>query len=411
MIQDLIFYLGLAIIFFILFKSRVDILFFVFTALFVFLFIIIPMIVIYFDRKDIIYARESIRTAFLFLIGLISTYYIFIPKNKRLIDVFIKNMRVIKIYSGLSFYLVLFGILLKIVGGDIVHSSIVKIPWSFSFLYGMSDRIYYFGVMLTVVNIYFFGFSNRNKKIALIVLCLGIFGGSRVTILLPLSFFIILHSSLKGMKTMLKMAFIGSFALIFTVTFIGMYRIDAVDRVFTSEDMIDLFLFRISEFYWPVSFIEIINSKSFGYQFNWIFSGLFGAFPSFISELFLGYSIFARDTETMLLAGLGSIYMSVPMTPIGEGYYWLGDFGILLIGVIYGLGFALLLRILINLNPVISILVLVQMYRLAFTLPVAAYAEFISFVTKDVIFSIFLSKVLVSIHNSLLRRNTKSVKI
>ncbi len=407
MIQDFIFYFSLTIIFFFLFKSRVDILFFVFTSLFLFLFIIIPLVVIYFDRKDILYARESIRTALIFLSGLISTYFLFIPRDKKLVNIFLKNLNSIKVYSGLSLYLVVIGIILKIVGGDIVHSSIIKIPWSFSFLFGISDRIYYFGVMLTVVNIYFFGYSKRNKIISLIILCLGVFGGSRVTILLPLSFLIILHASLKGISNMLKMAVMGSCVLIFTVTFIGLFRIDAADRLFTSEDMIDLFLFRISEFYWPTSFIEIIDSRSFGYQFSWILSGLLGAFPSSISELFLGYSIFSRDTDTMLQAGLGSIYMSVPMTPIGEGYYWFGNYGILLIGVIYGLGFALILRTMISLNPVTSILVLVQMYRLAFTLPVAAYAEFISFVSKDIIISILLSKILMSVHSFLVSPTTK----
>ena len=100
----------------------------------------------------------------------------------------------------------------------------------------------------------------------------------------------------------------------------------------------------------------------------------------------------------MLNSGLGSIYMSVPMTPIGEGYYWLGQFGVWLIGVIFGLGFAFVNLLLKKMRPLIAILVIIQLYRLSFTLPVAAYAEFISFVSKDIVISVFLSYIIVGVY-------------
>ena len=91
----------------------------------------------------------------------------------------------IKKYSSISGYLVITGIILKIIGGDIVHSSIIRIPWSFTFLYGISDRIYYFGVMLTVINLYFFGFKGKDKiilitKISLILKSYNIYTQNRI---------------------------------------------------------------------------------------------------------------------------------------------------------------------------------------------------------------------------------------
>jgi len=378
---------------------RRDLLSLVFIGLSFFLFQLIPLIVIFFERKDVIYARQSIYFSGIFLLGYILSYFIFKPKRASLSHIFINNMAFIKKYSSISAYLVITGIILKIIGGDIVHSSIIKIPWSFSFLYGISDRIYYFGVMLTVINLYFFGFKGKDKIILITIIMLGFFGGSRITILLPLSFLLMLHISLNGGKAMLKMGLVGFVILIFIIVAVGLFRIDSEDRIFSYEDLLDLFLFRISEFYWPMALIEKISDGLVAMKPFWIFSGFWGIFPSSVSEIITGQSVFSRDTDTMLNSGLGSIYMSVPMTPIGEGFYWLGQFGVGLIGFVFGLGFALVNLLLKKMRPLISILVIIQLYRLSFTLPVAAYAEFISFISKDIVISIILSYIIVRIYS------------
>jgi len=396
--NDFFLYSILIITVYFIYYIRRDVLSLVFIGLSFFLFQFIPLVVIFFERKDTIYARQSIYFSGIFLLGFIFSYFIFKPKKSSLSSIFINNINYIKKYSSISGYLVITGIILKIIGGDIVHSSIIKIPWSFTFLYGISDRIYYFGVMLTVINLYFYGFKGKDKIILITIIMLGFFGGSRITILLPLSFLLMLHISLNGGKSMLKMGLVGFLILIFIIVSVGLFRIDSEDRIFSYEDLLDLFLFRISEFYWPMALIEKIGDDLVAINPFWIFSGFWGLFPSSFSEIITGQSVFSRDTDTMLNSGLGSIYMSVPMTPIGEGYYWLGQFGVWLIGVIFGLGFAFVNLLLKKMRPLIAILVIIQLYRLSFTLPVAAYAEFISFVSKDIVISVFLSYIIVGVY-------------
>lgn len=409
--NNILLYIITAYVIFYLYYIRKNILALVFISLFSFLFVFIPWIVILFDRQDILFAKQSIILSFIFIIGFTITNLMFKTKNNNTNDLFYNNLINVEKYSQLSGYLILLGIILKIIGGDIVHSSIIKIPWSFSFLYGISDRIYYFGVMLTVLNIYFFGFKGKYKLILFTIIFLGFFGGSRVTILLPLSFMLILHISLNGAKAMLKMAIVGFLILTFIIVAVGLYRIDATDRIFTSDELIDLFLFRISEFYWPTSLIEKIDNGIVSKNPFWIISGLWGLFPSSISEFITGHSIFSRDTDIMFDSGLGTITMSVPMTPIGEGYYWFGEFGVFLIGSFFGFGFSIISIFLKKLNPLISILVIIQLYRLSFTLPVAAYSEFISFITKDILFSTILSFILIKVFRSLINEKYKLNKL
>lgn len=380
------------------FFLRRDLLAFTFISLFIFLFQIIPLIVVLIDGENIFYARQSIFFAGIFLISFYSVYKIFggniINTSKILKD----NVNYFKKYSSIALYLLTAGIILKIVGGDLVHSSIFLFPWSFPMLYGISDRIFFFGVMLIMVNIYFFGARNKFGAALLMIIFLSIISGSRVLILIPISFFIILHSSLNNAKTMIKTGFLGFLFLFGIIVFIGIYRISADDRIFELDSLVDIFLFRISEFYWPMALIEKIDNNIVSLNPSWIISGFWGIFPASVSDFFTGSSVFSRDTVTMLdVAGLGNIYMSVPMTPIGEGYYWFGKFGVALIGALYGFGFVLVNFILKRMNTIVLVFVILQMYRLTFTLPVAGYPEFISFLSKDIIISLFLAKVIFTI--------------
>ena len=66
---------------------------------------------------------------------------------------------------------------------------------------------------------------------------------------------------------------VGFIILIFIVVAVGLFRIDSEDRIFTYEDLLDLFLFRISEFYWPMALIEKISDDLVSINPFWIFSG------------------------------------------------------------------------------------------------------------------------------------------
>ena len=380
------------------FFIRKDLLAFTFISLFIFLFQIIPLIVVFIDGENISYARQSIYFAGIFLISFYTVYKLFGGNKINTSRILIDNVNYFKKYSSIAPYLLTAGVILKIVGGDLVHSSIFLFPWSFPMLYGISDRIFFFGVMLIMVNIYFFGARNKFGAAFLMIIFLSIFSGSRVLILIPISFLIILHSSLNNTKTMIKTGFLGFLFLFAIIVFIGIYRISADDRIFELDTLVDVFLFRISEFYWPMALIEKIDNNIVSMNPSWIISGFWGIFPASVSDFFTGTSVFSRDTDMMLdVAGLGNIYMSVPMTPIGEGYYWFGKFGIALIGGLYGFGFVLINFFLKKMKTIISILVILQLYRLTFTLTVASYPEFISFVSKDIIISLFLSLIILTI--------------
>ena len=194
-----------------MYKLRSNILIFVFLAFFIFMYILIPLITLILNRDNSIYAIESIRLSSFFLIGFFSITSTLISKktiDKSNIKNILKNNLIhIYRYRKLAKYLIIIGIILKFIGGDLFHSSIIVFPWSFTTLYGISDRIYYFGVLLIFFNIYFFGFSRENKIIFLAIFLYGFMGGSRVSILIPISFLLMLHISLNDFKTMIKYIF------------------------------------------------------------------------------------------------------------------------------------------------------------------------------------------------------------
>lgn len=379
-----------------MYKLRSNILIFVFLSFFIFMYILIPLISLLLNRENYTYALESIRLSAYFLIGFFTMTSIFLSekniKKSNIKNILKNNLLHIYRYRKLAKYLIIIGLISKFIGGDLFHSSIIVFPWSFTTLYGISDRIYYFGVLLAFFNIYFFGFSRENKLIFLGIILYGFLGGSRVSILIPISFLLMLHISLNDFKTMIKYIFVGFAILLSIVIGVGLYRIDSLDRSFDFNYLLDLFLFRISDFYWPTALIEKMSNDAVIPNSSWIFSGLFGIFPSFISELIFGDSVFGRDTILMLNSGLGSIYMSVPLTPIGEGFYWFGNyFGVILIGALFGIGFVFTMKLILKFKPIITILILLQMYRQSFTLTAAAFPELVSFCTKDIFLSYLLS--------------------
>lgn len=366
-------------------KKRRDFLCFTFLALFYFLFIAVPLCAIAINYESIELAEISLRSGLIFLTFFLLTYYLFsFNKNKDTSIYLFQESGKLNLLMDNAIYLVFLGIIMKIIGGDLVHSSIYDIPWKIPLFYGFADRVYYLGIMLSCISLYRYGFSAKKITILSVVFLLGIIGGSRVTILIPLAFFLLLKSSTSSVSRLMVIAS-GSVASLFVIiVFVGFYRIDSIDRGFDFLSLLDLFMFRISEFAWPAKLIQMIDSDQMGYNLSWIYSSLMGMAPSILSDYFLGESVFVRDTNLMLEVGIANEYMSVPLTPIGEGYYWFGDLGVVIISIFYALGFISLFNITSRLNPAIRMLLYLQLFRSTFALPVAAFPEFISFLTKDV---------------------------
>lgn len=402
--MDMLFiYISIIVLIYII---RKDLLALTFTGLFYFLFCIIPAYIIYIDHENTPYAEKSIIYGLIFLAGFFLVYLTFRTRQISKNSLFSQPPNTNILYS---IYMPLFfiGVLLKIMGGDLIHSSIYQLPWSFPALYGPADRVYYVGAILGMVSLYINGLTRKNILVILSILAIGLLGGSRVAILLPLSFLFILHISRGNIKSLFKGAFFGFVALVSLVSIIGILRTDDVNL--DVENISDVFLFRISEFYWPLALIEKIENGEVVYNPIWIISGLFGIFPSGIGEFFMGTSVFSRDTDFMINIGLGSVYMSVPLTPLGEGFYWFGTLGVLLIGAIYGFGFSCIGRVINGFGATMSLLLLIQMFRFVFALPVAGYPEFISLITKDMAISFVIAAIITPyINKKLPSNNTKS---
>ncbi len=367
-------------------RARSDFLVFTFFSLFFFLFVVIPFFILAIDYETSDLAIISLQNSIIFIIGFFVVYqFLNFGKIANTTIYYFEYSGFFKYIANKSVYIVLVGILMKIAGGDLVHSSIFDIPWKFPVLFGISDRVYYLGIMLTCAGIYNYGISKGNLITIAIVLSLGIFGGSRVSILIPVAFLLLLTASQSSVSRLLLL---GCYSVIFifaVIVFVGLYRIDSQDRAFDFNSLLDVFLFRISEFVWPAKLIELLESSAVNHNSYWIFSALFGIFPGSFSDALFGESVFARDTNLMFDVGLGNEYMSVPLTPLGEGYYWLGHTGVLLISVFFALGFFIILKITRRIEPAKRMLLYLQLFRSTFALPVAAFPEFISFLTKDII--------------------------
>jgi hypothetical protein len=405
------YFTGILILIFI-FKLRRDFLCFTFLSLFFFLFVVIPVLIIETNHETSQQAIVALEESFIFLICFSCTYMLATFKEKSdSASFYFHNSEELNFITNNSIYLIYIGILIKIVGGDVIHSSIYYIPWQFPFLYGISDRIYYLGVLLICVSIYKFGFSFKNGFAVVLVILLGVLGGSRVTILIPLSFFILYKFSTGKLIPVFFLSIFSVVGLFLIIVLIGMYRIGPEDRGFTFDMLWDTFIFRISEFMWPVALIEKLNSSQIEFNFGWLFSGFLGMLPAFIGEYLTGQSVFARDTILMLNSGIGNEYMSVPLTPIGEGYYWGGSFGVAFISSLYAVGFVFLYRLTKKLNLTTRALLYLQLFRSSFALPVAAFPEFISFLTKDILIDLLVVYIFTKFFNLIRIKKYRSNKI
>lgn len=372
-------------------KIRRDFLCFVFLSLFYFLFVLIPILIIETNHETSQQAIIAIEESFIFLICFSSIYLLTTFNEKRDSTLFyFYNSEELDFVTKNAIYFFFIGVLMKIAGGDLIHSSIYHIPWQFPILYGIADRIYYLGVLLTCASIYKFGFNKKDFVVVILIILLGILGGSRVAILIPLAFFILYKFSTGKLIPVFLLAIFTVIILFLIIALIGMYRIDPEDRGFDFDILWDTFIFRISEFMWPVALIEKLNNGQIEFNFGWLFSSFLGVFPAVIGEALIGESVFARDTSLMFNSGIGNVYMSVPLTPIGEGYYWGGSLGIAFISFLYALGFVFLYGLTKKLNPTMRALLYLQMFRSSFALPVAAFPEFISFLTKDILIDLLV---------------------
>jgi hypothetical protein len=398
------------------YRIRKDFLTFTFLSIFYFLFLVVPFYIILIEYRTAPYAYYIIEISGIFIASFYLTYKIFsFGRPQNTVAIFFQHHENLFLLYKYSYYPLVLGVILKIIGGDLIHGSIFTIPWQFPILYGIADRIYYLGVMISALSLYREGFNRRNFVIALAITMLSVLGGSRVTLLLPLAFLILLNCSNGNFLNMVRVGLLGVLGLFSIVFLIGTYRIDAGDRSFTFEDMHDLILSRISEFYWPASLIAKIESGEISNNIGWILTGLLGFIPALFGEYFLGMSVFGRDTDLMYRSGFGSEYMSVPLTPIGEGYYWFGIFGVILISIFFSLGFVFVCRLGLHLKKITLLLLILQLYRSAFALPVAAFPEFISFITKDILIDyiivVMFWRILVMFNRKSVSKNGVALKL
>jgi hypothetical protein len=397
------------------YQLRKDFLTFTFLILFLILYLVVPFYTIIIEHQNSSLAYLSIELGAVFITVFYITYRLsHLGRTVNSVDVFYRDYPALSLLYKHAYLPLFVGIILKLIGGDLVHASIFAIPWKVPLVYGIADRIYYLGVMISFLSLYREGFNRQTAFSVVVILFFGLLSGSRSYVLLPLSFLILLRCSKGNFVTLIKMGILGGIALFAVIFLVGTYRIDAIDRSFDFEIMHDLILYRLSEFYWPMSLIEKIEDGAVSPNSTWIFTGMFGSVPAIFSELIMGISVFGRDTLLMREVGLGQFYQSVPLTPIGEGYYWFGIYGVVLLSVIFALGFVYLYVVGKFLTNITLLLLLLQLYRSVFALPSAAYPEFISLITKDLVFDyaivILYCKFLTSFSRRTLRPFPEPIK-
>lgn len=369
-----------------IYRIRKDFLIFTFLSLFHFLYIVVPFYSIFIQHQNSLLAYLSIELSLVFLFCFYITYRsLLFGRTINTVDIFFHSGPKLQLMYKYAYLPLVAGIVLKLIGGDIIHVSIAVIPWKFPVLFGIADRIYYLGVMIASLNLYREGFNRRTIFVIGVIFSLAVLGGSRGYLLLPLSFIILLSCSNGNFLHFMKVGLLGIGSLFSIVFLVGTYRIDAADRSFDFDVIHDLILYRLSEFYWPMALIEKIEAGLVLHNINWIFTGLLGSVPAIVSDFFLGLSVFGRDTRLMRDVDLGKLYASVPLTPIGEGYYWAGIYGVILISIMFALGFAYLNIIGRLLKKFTLLILFLQLYRSVFALPSAAFPEFISLITKDLL--------------------------
>ena len=135
--------------------------------------------------------------------------------------------------------------------------------------------------------------------------------------------------------------------------------------------------------------------------------------PAAFSQLVTGTSIFQWATSLQFEQGIGTDTMSVPLTIIGEGYYWGAYTGVFIISIICALVFYWLRLGLNRTNGMVNAIFFVQIYRFVFVLPVASFPNLVSLATKDfclsylmaiIVFFIFGNRVATRCSPLLMRR-------
>ena len=300
----------------------------------------------------------------------------------------LKRINFHKIYSlG-----ILLGLLMRFIGGDIIHSSIYTLPWALPSIYGISDHFYQVGVCCLFIDVYINSINRKNISYILLILIFSIFSGSRITLLIPIGVLIILKlANTKNFKSFLLGSVFIFFLVAFIVICIGISRTDELYSELTFQDIFHLLEFRMADFVWPMALIENLDQYPINHNSIWSLTGLWGAFPSVISIPFTENSIYGRDTALMLEMGLGLENMSVPLTLIGEGYYWGAFYGVISIGFISGISIKFIEFVINDLRPIILVITFAQMFRYVYVLPLAAFPELIASATKDLAISILVA--------------------
>lgn len=366
------------------FAIRRNILSFVFLLIASTIFYYIPLIFVDTDSKYSIHAEKSIEMFGYFLGGYFFTYLILYFIDNKKID-YKLTLPPVKIVERTYPITIALGLFLKLLGGDLIHMSIFLLPWSFPFLYGPADRIFQIGVGLLFVAIYLNGFNYKRFFSLALVVAVSLLTGSRIVLIIPISMLIIFALSNSSSLGFLKNGVIACIFAMIIIGGIGYLRTDETEIDFIG--LMDIVLFRVSDFYWPARFAEMIDDGDIALNLSWLISDLLAFFPSFVSQFFLGISVFDRDLDLLINVGIGSPWMSVPMTLLGEGYYWNKNGGIVLIAVLSCISIYLVSRFVSRQKGLLKVLIFVQLYRYIFVLPLAAFPEVVALCTKDLLFS------------------------
>lgn len=366
------------------FSIRKNILAFSFILISSTIFYYIPLIFVDTESKYSTYADKSIEMFGYFIGGYFFTYIILHIIDKQRFT-YKLTLPPIKIIERTYPFAIALGLFLKLLGGDLIHMSILLLPWSFPFLYGPADRIFQMGVGLLFVTIYLSQFNYQRFFAVIVVVAVSLLTGSRIVLIIPISMLIIFALSDAGWLGFLKYGLIACLFTLLVIGGVGYLRTDETEIDFTG--LIDIVLFRIADFYWPTRFAEMLDTRDIPHNPYWFFSDLLAIFPSFVSQFFLGLSVFDRDLDLLINIGIGSPWMSVPMTLLGEGYYWSGNSGVILIATLSCIAIHLVSRFVSRLDGLLKILLFVQLYRYIFVLPLAAFPEVVALATKDLLLS------------------------
>lgn len=366
--------------------KRHNILFFSFSAVFVIMFFIFPLI-----SYSTGYLNGSSKNIFAPVVVYACSFFIpiyLIPEKRRII--IYGNINLVHVRRAILCCFVV-GIGLKYVSGGLGHSSVFASPFNIPFLYGISDKIYYLGVGFLMLGI--IASPKKRDYIIVLVFLVLLFGllGSRISIMIPIIFVLFTFAGEANFRKFLLLALFGFVVMFAIIIVVGYWRVDPESRIYVSSVILDTVMFRAFEFQWPLLLIQDLMVGIVSFEPNIFFKNLTAIVPR-LSNLVLGYSIFGYDTRVMAELGYARLHMSVPMTPLGEAFLFAGYYGLVVYGFLTGLFLTLLDRY-INSYKTYRHVLAMEMFRSVITLNSGTFADVLSLVTKDLILAVLLFNI------------------